>query len=319
MLKPTLALPLLSILKNHGANAAPTILDLADLPYNEDNRLETHIFAYPAGACAELIDSDSSVWDGHHGHVFVALDGEAYRNVFGHLKGFFSDSPPTTADSFHDCLAVCLEKGTNQSVVARPLPHKYWQYGEKDDEGEMVEVASIGNFFLSDSCAMLEYGFVNYHVNPVKIYWINHQGEPIYNQDLDHGEHSTSFITTFVGHKFQVYDTKPNEDALTNEMLIEVIVPNTGIVGINNHMVPHIPKEDVEEEVRRTLANEWTRHNRVKRTFSPLGFMKGRLPDDMYASLGAYYYNNRNPPNKIHEEWTTAKGVFVNYWETDCK
>jgi hypothetical protein len=121
-----------------------------------------------------------------------------------------------------------------------------------------------------------------------------------------------------VGHHFQLYDTKPNEDALANEMIHEVIVPNQGVVGIKNFLVPHIPKEGVEDEVSRTLRGEWTRHLRVKRTFSPLGFSKGRLPDDMFASLGAYYYNNRNPPNKVREEWTTFKGVFVNYWETDC-
>jgi len=30
----------------------------------------------------------------------------------------------------------------------------------------------------------------------------------------------------------------------------------------------------------------------MKRTFSPLGFAMGRLPDDLFASIGAYYYNN---------------------------
>ncbi len=121
-----------------------------------------------------------------------------------------------------------------------------------------------------------------------------------------------------MGHHFQLYDTEPNEDALANEMVYEVIVPNQGVVGINNFHVPHIPQEGLEDKVRQTLRHEWTRHLQVKRTFTPLGFNKGRLPDDMYASLGAYYYNNRNPPNKVREEWTTFKGVFVNYWETDC-
>lgn len=317
VIKPTLLLPLLSLLTDHG-HAAPTILDLADLPFNEDNRLAEHIFAYPAGVCATLIDSDKTMKDGHHGHKFVALDGEAYNDVFGHLQDV-PNSPPTNANSFYDCLAVCLEKGTNRSVVARPLPHRYWQYGEKDDEGEMVEVDAIDSFFGSDSCGRVEYGFVNYHTNPIKMYWINFDGQPKFNQVLGVGERQTSFITTFVGHKFQLYDSEPNEDALTNEMLYEVIVPNTGVVGIKNFAVSHIPKEGLEEKVRDTLNTEWTRHLNVKRTFSPLGFSKGRLPDDMYASMGAYYYNNRNPPNKVHEEWTKMKGVFVNYWETDCK
>jgi len=53
----------------------------------------------------------------------------------------------------------------------------------------------------------------------------------------------------------------------------------------------------------------------VPRTFSELGFKKGRLPDDIFASMGSFYYNNRH--NKVREEWT-GKGVFVNWWETDC-
>ena len=171
MIKPTLLVPLLSLLTNRGARAAPTILNLADLPFNEDNRLVEHIFAYPAGACATLIDSDHTMIDGNYGHKFVALAGGAYKDVFGHLEGV-SDSPPTNADSFRDCLAVCLEKGTSQSVVARPLPHRYWHYGQKDDQGDMVKVDTINIFFNSDSCGKVEYGFVNYHTNPLKIYWI---------------------------------------------------------------------------------------------------------------------------------------------------
>jgi len=202
--------------------------------------------------------------------------------------------------------------------VARPLPHRYWRFGEKDDEGEMVNVPNIRDFLTSDSCGQVEYGFVNYHTNPVKVYWVDERtGQDVYNQELGVGERETSFITTFVGHKFRFYDTEPNEDPLTNEMLFELTVSNHGVVGIKNHVQPHVPKEGVEEEVRQTLNSEWKRHLRVKRTFSALGFDKGRLPDDMFASLGAYYYNNRNPPHKVLEEWGRHKGVFVNYWETD--
>lgn len=262
------------------------------------------------------------------GHKFVALEGEAYSAVFGHLEGVDSGTPPTDANSFHDCYAACLERGTQQSVVARPLPYRYWQKGKVEDEipdrhslapekGRTIDVENIDSFLTSDSCGKVEYGFVSYHDNPVKLYWVNNQGQKIFNQDLGRGERETSFITTFIGHKFQFYDSKPNEDALMNEMLLEVTIQNHGIVGIGNHKQPFVPEDGVEEEVRRTMQNEWKRHLVVKRTFSALAFDKGRLPDDMFASLGAYYYNNRSPPHKVHEEWGRHKGVFVNYWETD--
>lgn len=314
--KRKLLVPILASFLNK-AHAALTVLTLADLPFNEDNRLAEHIFAYPAGACAALIDADDAMFEGKNDHTFATLDGDAFRDVFGHLRNV-PDTPPTTASSFHDCLAVCLERGTNHSVVSRTLPHRYWQYGQKDDDGNMTNVDTISNFFISDSCGMVEYGFVNYHTNPVKLYWINSDTNvPQFNQELGIGESATSFITTFIGHKFQGYDTQPNEDALTNEMMLEFIVENYGVIGIKNHVQPQLTREGVDQEVRTTLTNEWDRHNRIKRTFTPLGFSKGRLPDDMYASMGSYYYNNRKYPHKVHEEWHQGKGVFVNYWEAD--
>lgn len=318
MTKQTLLLPLLSLLSRHGIHAAPTISSLSDLPFNEDGRLSKHFFAYPAGECASLIDSDTTIHDGQWEHTFVALDGEAFGAVFGHLEGVDASAPPTDVNTFRDCLAVCLEKGTSQSVVARPLPHRYWKRGEVEDEKEVKTVDTMDRFLTSDACGKVEYGFVNYHENDVKVYWVNEQtGVRVPNQDLGIGERSTSFITTFIGHKFEFYDTKPNEDPLDNKMLLDITVRNHGVVGINNHKQPHVPRESVANEVKRTLNSEWRRHLVIKRTFSALGFTKGRLPDDMFASLGAYYYNNRNPPHKVLEEWGRHKGVFVNYWETD--
>ena len=71
---------------------------------------------------------------------------------------------------------------------------------------------------------------------------------------------------------------------------------------------------DYTSEIYDALDEEWRRHNRVKRTFSPLGFKKGKLPRDVFASMGAFYYNNQY--NKVLEEWG-GKGVFVNWWETE--
>lgn len=60
------------------------------------------------------------------------------------------------------------------------------------------------------------------------------------------------------------------------------------------------------------MRNEWTRCNRVKRTFTELGFAKGKLPKDVWASLSTYNYNNK--ANAAREEWD-RKGFFVNWWE----
>ncbi len=116
---------------------------------------------------------------------------------------------------------------------------------------------------------------------PIKVYWIDENtGEKVFNAQLEKGERHTNFISTFIGHKFVF------EDAVTGEPLEELVVPSHGIIGIGNHVQPHVPREGVPEEVYDTLRNEWKRHKMIKRTFSPLAFDKGRLPDDLYASLG---------------------------------
>ena len=66
--------------------------------------------------------------------------------------------------------------------------------------------------------------------------------------------------------------------------------------------------------MRDTCHAEWSRANRVKRTFTEFGFSKGKLPVDLWASISSYYYNNRD--HKVLEEWDT-RGLYVNWWETD--
>ncbi len=66
--------------------------------------------------------------------------------------------------------------------------------------------------------------------------------------------------------------------------------------------------------VRDTCHAEWSRANRVQRTFTEFGFSKGKLPVDLWASISSYYYNNRD--HKVLEEWDT-RGLYVNWWETD--
>jgi hypothetical protein len=288
----------------------PTISSLADLPYDSNGHLSSHVLAFPS-RCFDAFD-DPRMPSGIFDHQFVMLQGAAFHSVFGHL-------PPSTSDK--DCMAACLERGTPGQVVARPLPHRYWRNGkvDQDGDGSRMEDMSLLDFLYSDGCGKVEYGMVNYHERPVAVYWINDKtNAKVFNANLKPGERHTNFIKTFIGHTFEIYDTQPDEnEPLNNQLLFKFTVKNNGVIGLANHKQPTLPKEHVAQEVQRTLRSEWERHSKVKRTFSPLGFDKGRLPDDLYASLGSYYYNNRHPPHVVHEEWGRHKGVFVNYWETD--
>jgi hypothetical protein len=62
------------------------------------------------------------------------------------------------------------------------------------------------------------------------------------------------------------------------------------------------------------LKDEWDRALDVKRTFTDIGFARSKLPLDLFGSMSAYHYNNRD--NMVPEEWNDG-GVIVNWWEAD--
>lgn len=150
------------------------INSLSQLPYDENDHLSTHIFAYTSSGCNE-IDHDPAAKDGMLGHTFIKLEGQAAEDVFGHLP---KQQIATTTDynndnnedgeeqRNNDCKAVCLEKGTPKQVIARPLPHRYWRNGVVDQDGDgkrVEEMERAVDFLYSDGCGRVEYGFVNYH------------------------------------------------------------------------------------------------------------------------------------------------------------
>jgi hypothetical protein len=102
-------------------------------------------------------------------------------------------------------------------------------------------------------------------------------------------------------------------------MIEQFTVENNGVIsfGVNTH--GHFPKENVASTVKDTMHDEFDRQLQVKRTFSPLGFDKGKLPNDLFASMASYYYNNRHPPHLVLEDWSSNEGIFVNFWETDIE
>ena len=73
--------------------------DLNQLEYDENGRLAGHVFAYPTGECAQLIEGDGSIHDGMWRHKFVQLSGQAYAEVFGHLEGGSKTVPDNVAHS----------------------------------------------------------------------------------------------------------------------------------------------------------------------------------------------------------------------------
>ena len=130
--------------------------------------------------------------------------------------------------------------------------------------------------------------------------------------DLKRKEKHTSWQTTTLGHKFRVIDSLT--EAVLGEFVAEypaifVLGKPSGSEGVH----PMADKE-VARQVKNTFNHEWVRAHRVTRTFTPLGFNKGRLPMDLWTSMKTYYYNNKE--HVAREEWND-KGVFVNWWDAE--
>ena len=51
---------------------------------------------------------------------------------------------------------------------------------------------------------------------------------------------------------------------------------------------------DPANEIQRTLDSEWARAHNVKRTFTELGFSKGRVPDDLwvFSGVASFFLSN---------------------------
>mmetsp|Transcript_18767 Transcript_18767/g.40865 ORF Transcript_18767/g.40865 Transcript_18767/m.40865 type:complete len:517 (-) Transcript_18767:113-1663(-) len=277
------------------------ISSLADFEYDDNSRLASHTLVYTEG-CADVIEGlfvdgggnryDQLLSDRYKLHP---VSGEAKLDLFpqgGMLDG--SDDKPITAN---ECRAICLERGVDSSLVGAAMPHRHFS-------GE-----STFSDWFHNSCRRVEVCFMNYHSKtPMKMMWVTTQGQEKDHGTLKYGERNTKCIDSFLGHRFLF------RDGDTNDILLDITVEHTLVVGVGNSPDYTGKDRDFEKEIERTLGREWKRHERVNRTCSPLGFKKGRLPDDIFASMGAFYYNNAK--YRVREEWS-GKGVFVNWWEVD--
>ena len=273
------------------------VSNLNDLTFDENGHLKSHVLAFPAsGRCGELLEAQIAQTY-LHGHIPVAVEGEAASDLFG-------ENIPNEASDFTECPAVCIDRGVDKSLVAYPLPEKYFNPQENDLHKR------FSDFVSSRACGRVEFGFINYSGKDLALYWVNSNGSETYMYPFLQREKNTRFTQTFVGHTFRVKDPE------TGEVLLDHTVEFNGVIGVGNHINYH-RKRDIRKEVKTTMIGEWEKHLQVKRTFSALGFDKGRLPNDVFGSMRAFYYNNRDPPNRLMEEWD-SKGLYVNYWETDC-
>lgn len=306
LLRPVGLLFLLSAVQAYdaGRDPPPLIESMSqDLQFDENNRLASYTLVFDATDehCANVVTTRLQ----KH-FINTKTDGERYQMAGitseQELHRIFGDQPR------EGCRAACVERGVDRDLAGHVLPSQIY---------DSTEDKSLERWFV-ESCTKVEACVMNYHSkdHPLETYWIKYTGEKIHHMTLEYGNQHTRCFYTFLGHRFMAYDEKSDPE---NPRLIgELVIENTAVVawGESPPSDQRDPSHNFDKEIERTLRHEWTRHNRITRTFSPLGFKKGRLPKDVFASLSAFYYNNAQ--NVVREEWK-GKGVFVNWWETDVQ
>jgi len=281
----------------------PVIQSIAgDLSFDGHNRLSKTAFVYDASnpACEDMVKSDlKEHFLNHPAEMeriqWAGLEGHAFDQVLG---------PYQTENS--GCMAACIERGTDRDLAGYVMPGFVYDSAIKK---------SLSGWF-SETCSRKEVCLMNYHSveHPLSIYWKNFDGEFQHLMNIPYGNQNTVCFHSFLGHEFSARDdsTDPANPKEIGTLTVEFVTVKAW--GESPPSDERAPSHDFDAEIETTLQAEWIRHHKIKRTFSPLGFKKWKLPNDVYASIGAFYYNNAQ--NVVREEWTD-RGVYVNWWETD--
>ena len=251
----TTLLSLASHLPTTTATGVPeggVISNLADLHYDDNGHLASHLIVYPGtGPCASLITDQVYGGIPLYDHVPVAVDGEAAAAFFG------EDDVPQEGEEvdISQCPAVCVDRGVDADLVGYPMPEKYYNPDDNNTHN------SFAGFIGSLSCGRVEFGFINYSPHVLSLFWVDaNTGEKSYLYPLEQKEKNTRFIHTFVGHRFVA------EHPETGENFLDITVEFSGVVGVMNHVNVH-RNRDIRAEVKRTMQGEWRKKQMVKRTF----------------------------------------------------
>jgi len=289
----------------------PSIIsNLQDLEYDANGKLSSNYLVYPKDEDEEC-DAHSVIRGSYRNYYEkVALDGDALKVIFPNYKQ-------------GECVAAWLDVGTDRSVAGHTMPYLHYDERAAQDNAEVDVENNVPQSFsdwLHNDVLRKEVCFLNYYSRQkaVKVYWFHNGKDESLTMELEYGDKNTKCFYSFLGHQFRAYGIQDNSGEDAEYELIDEVVIEHVLVKAFGETPPHQSfgkkTADFERSIEQTLRSEWTRHNVPKRTFSPLGFAKGRLPDDVFASIGSFYYNNRM--NKMREEWD-GKGYFVNWWETD--
>mmetsp|Transcript_19232 Transcript_19232/g.19366 ORF Transcript_19232/g.19366 Transcript_19232/m.19366 type:complete len:478 (+) Transcript_19232:83-1516(+) len=261
------------------------ITNLDQLKLDENEHLAFHSLLFSSGSCAVEFRTAYVSFEHTSLMEIMEMSDEVANTLYG--------------DELSRCAAVCLERGVPKNYLRYPLPTRIFDGSTSPKD-------------FIQSCRTLEMGIVSYFPKTLFLYWVPTHGNGKLRKttNLKPGERNTFWSQTQLGHKFKVVDPE------TEKTLVELTAEFSGFHPIGDAGSKVNPKYNPERMIKHSLNSEWDRSRQVRRTFTEWGFQKGHLPNDVWGSIQAYYYNNRN--NHVREEWET-KGHAVNWWDKDAK
>jgi len=280
------------------AAAPSSASSVSDLDFDDRDKLAKHYVVFPSDRpeCpTHRLDTGETA--AGHGFAARAVDGDLLARVFPHRgtgssylgrkhRGSDLEIPAGLEDD--RCLAACLERGTDIAVAGHTMP--LFHYAAAVDDGSAQERRSDFDEWLKETCRKMEVCFVNYATKtPLEVFWLADDGRRVKQFDLEYGERQTRCFRSFVGHTFEALDEATDFYQQTTIEHITTMAFGTSPPSSSQRFEG---LHEVERTVKNALDEEWKKHNVVQRTFSSLGFSKGKLPLDVFASMGAFYYNN---------------------------
>ena len=273
------------------------INSLEDFPYNEDNRLSKHYFVYQnTDHCVEfaesILKSDSFVRQ----HASVSNDIAAL---------FFGTNLSDTG-----CAVACLEIGSSKNLITEIFPEK--KYFSLD-----YNVSDAFEWYAS-SCQMKEVGFAIVS-EPVKIYWVGPDKKHLFIADVEEaGDHNALWVESALGHVFEAFSIDGSEFLGTYHIEHDSIFYIGEYNGAINDKFVFDGYPSNDEYLHDMFYRMHATTKSVQRTFTKVGFDKGKLPRDLFNSLSTYYYNNRN--NLLSEANPNHPGNNgINFWQQDVQ
>ena len=183
------------------------------------------------------------------------------------------------------CEVACLGVGAPVKLLGAAASLRRWNGTERLEA------------WFSETCGHAEVGWLTYGA-PATLFWVSPKdGSLVWQADLVSGESNTHWRTALLGHRFVVQDTKTEREVAAYDVThdaVHVVSPRPRAASSESAAYWEKKKET-------TLRYEETRAAKVKRSWTKHGFDKAALPEDLWADMATYWFNNRRALS--YEEW----------------